>query len=239
MILDGISSALSGLKAFSKKISNTANNIANMNTTGFKKRGIAFQESGNLRGVQVSSNQADHAQGSILTTNNPLNIAINGQGFLRVRLSNGEIGYTRDGNLKKDSTGRLVTSSKSPVLPEIVIPGNATGVAISQSGEVSATVNGQNQVIWQIELFNFQNPSGLVSLGGNLLRESNESGRALGGAPGTGGFGKVVQGSVESSNVDIIEESVNLITASAGFKANIKAIKAQEELLGTIIDIKK
>ena len=239
MLLGGISSALSGLRAFSRKISNTANNIANINTTGFKKKVISFQERGNLKGVQIDSNQPVHTQGSLIPTNNSLNIAISGQGFLRVGLPNGGTGYTRDGNLKKDSTGRLVTSDGNPILPEIVIPGNATGVSISNSGQVSALINGQSQVIGQLDLSSFQNAGGLISLGNNLLSASGASGPAVNAIPGTGGLGQIVQGSIESSNADIVEESVNLITASVGYKANIKSIKAQDELLGTILDIKK
>ena len=238
-MLGGISSALSALKSFSKKINNTANNVANINSAGFKKRITSFQESGKLKGVQIASNQAVNTQGPLIPTNNPLNIAVNGRGFLRVGLPDGGTGYTRDGNLKKDSTGRLVTSNGNPVLPEIVIPGNSTGVSISSSGQVSASVNGQNQVIGQIELSSFQNSGGLTSLGSNLFNVSNASGAAVNGNPGSGGLGTIIQGSIESSNVDIVEESVNLITASAGYKANIKAIKAQDELLGTILDIKK
>ncbi len=238
-MLGGISSALSALKSFSKKINNTANNVANINSAGFKKRVTSFQESGKLKGVQIASNQAVNTQGPLIPTNNPLNIAVNGRGFLRVGLPDGGTGYTRDGNLKKDSTGRLVTSNGNPVLPEIVIPGNSTGVSISSSGQVSASVNGQNQVIGQIELSSFQNSGGLTSLGNNLFNVSNASGAAVNGNPGNGGLGTIIQGSIESSNVDIVEESVNLITASAGYKANINVIKAQDELLGTILDIKK
>lgn len=238
-MLGGISSALSALKSFSKKINNTANNVANISSAGFKKRVTSFQESGKLKGVQIASNQAVNTQGPLIPTNNPLNIAVNGRGFLRVGLPDGGTGYTRDGNLKKDSTGRLVTSNGNPVLPEIVIPGNATGLGISSSGQVSASVNGQNQVIGQIELSSFQNSGGLTSLGNNLFNASNASGAAVNGNPGNGGLGTIIQGSIESSNVDIVEESVNLITASAGYKANINVIKAQDELLGTILDIKK
>lgn len=238
-MLDGISSALSALRVFSKKISNTANNIANVNTAGFKKKVTSFQEGGTSRGVQISSNQTVHTQGSPLLTNNPLNVTINGQGFLRASLPNGGTAYTRDGNLKKDSTGRLVTSGGNPLLPEIVIPGNATGVSISSSGQVSALINGQSQVVGQIELSSFQNPEGMVSLGNNLFSASNASGAAVNGTPGTGALGTIIPGSIESSNVDIVEESVNLITASAGYKANIKALKTQHEMLGTILDIKE
>lgn len=238
-MINGIASALSGLRAFSKKISNTANNIANMNTAGFKKRVTSFQDQGKSGGVTVQSNRAVHSQGSLLTTDNPFNIAISGKGFFRVALPNGGMGYTRNGNLKKDSSGQLATADGNPILPAITIPGNATGMNISEQGIVSVTINGQNQVIGQIELSFFQNPSGLTSLGNNLLSASNKSGPALNGIPGTGSMGTIIQGSIESSNVDIVEESVNLITASAGFKANIKIIKTQDELLGTIIDIKK
>lgn len=210
-----------------------------MNTTGFKKKVLSLQESGKSGGVQVRSNPAIHTQGSLVPTNNPLNIAINGKGLLRIALPGGGSGYTRDGNLKKDSTGRLTTANGNPILPEIVVPGNAEGLSISRTGEVSALINGQNQVLGQLELFLFPGPAGLVSLGMNLLSESNKSGQAINGTPGSGGMGTIIQGSLESSNVDIIEESVNLITAEAGFKANIKTIKAHDELLGTVIDLKK
>ncbi len=239
MILNGINSALSGLRAFSKKLSNSANNIANINTTGFKKKTFSLQEGGKTGGVQTSSTQAIHTQGPIIATNRSLNIAIDGKGFLRTRLPNGNTGFTRDGNLKTDSSGRITTLDGNPILPEVTIPLNATGLSISNSGQISALINGQNQVLGQIELSSFQNPGGLDSLGKNSFSSSNASGPASSGIPGSGGLGTIIQGSIETSNVDIIDESVNMITSSINFKAAIKTIQAQDEVLGTIINIKK
>ena len=116
-MLGGINSVLSALRAFLKKVSNTANNVANINSAGFKKKVTSFQEGWNLKGVQIASNQPVHTQGPLLLTNNSLNVAVNGQGFLRVSLPNRGTGYSSDGNLKKDSTGRLVTSNGNPIEP--------------------------------------------------------------------------------------------------------------------------
>lgn len=238
MILNGINSALSGLRAFSKKINNSAHNIANINTTGFKKKVLPLQET-KTGGVQAASSLSVGTQGPIITTNDPLNIAIDGKGFLRVRLSDGSTAFTRNGNLKTDSNGRIVTSAGDPIVPEVLISVSATGLSISASGEISAFISGQTQVLGQLELSSFQSPDGLEPIGNNLLSISNASGSEVRGIPGTSGFGTILQGNLESSNVDIVDESVNLITSSVGFKAAIKTIQAQDEILGTIINIKE
>lgn len=238
MILNGINSALSGLRAFSKKINNSAHNIANINTAGFKKKVLPLQDR-KTGGVQAASLHSVPTQGPIISTNGPLNIAIDGTGFLRVGLPNGNTAFTRDGNLKTDSNGRIVTSDGNPIVPEVFVPGNATGLSISASGEISGLINGQTQVLGQIELSSFQSADGLVSQGKNLLSSSSASGSEIRGIPGTSGFGTILQGNIESSNVDIVDESVNLITSSIGFKAAIKTIQAQDEILGTMIDIKE
>jgi flagellar basal-body rod protein FlgG len=183
MMLGGINSVLSALRAFLKKVSNTANNVANIHSAGFNKRVTSFQEGWNLKGVQITSNQPVHTQGPRMLANNPLNIAVNHQGFLRVSLPNGGTGYLRDGNLKKDSAGRLVTLNGNPIQQEISISGNAIGVNASGSGQDSAITNGLSQVIGQIEPSSFRNPGGQGSLGNNLFIASNAFGPAVNGSP--------------------------------------------------------
>jgi flagellar basal-body rod protein FlgG len=236
-MLGPLFSALSGIKNATQRLQNSANNVANINTPGFKKSDVNSVE---LRsgGTQVNSVTKSNTQGSLIPTGNPLDLAINGNGFFQVTNPNGGTSFTRSGSFKVGSDGNIVDSSGNALVPAVNIPGNNTGISVDSNGQVSALVDGQPEVVGQIELAGFQNPSGLSATGGNLLNESAGSGAPAAGAPGEGGRGTVLSGFLEGSNVNITEEVVNQIVSKAAFKANINVIKANDELLGSILDIK-
>ena len=236
-MLGPIFSALTGLKNASQRLQNSANNVANVNTPGFKKSDVNSVElqSG---GTRVNDISKSNTQGALIPTNNPLDLAIDGNGFFQVTNPNGGTSFTRSGSFKQDNAGNIVDASGNALVPAVNIPGNNTGISVGSSGQISAQVGGQNEVAGQIQLANFQNPSGLSAAGGNLLNESAASGAPDVGAPGEGGRGTVLSGFLEGSNVDITEEIVDQIVAKAAFKANINVIKTNDELLGTILDIK-
>ncbi|MBI4384803.1 MAG: flagellar hook-basal body complex protein [Nitrospinae bacterium] len=236
-MLDALFSALSGLGVSSRKIQTSANNLANVQTSGFKasRADVADTKTG---GATVTSVSRSSAQGSILTTSNPMDLAVGGNGFFQVALPNGGTGFTRAGNFKLDGAGRLVTSDGNPLIPEIAVPAGATEIAIGETGQVNAQVAGGIVNLGQIQLANFANPAGLSAAGGNVLLETAASGAPLAGNPGTGEFGTLISGAVEGSNVDIAGEIVDQIVAKAAFKANISVIKTADEMTGSILDIK-
>ncbi len=236
-MLDAISNALSGLNVSTQRLNNSANNLANIQTPGFKAGSVdtADVASG---GATVSSISKPDTPGAIMTTSNPIDIAIGGSGYLQVALPNGGTGYTRAGSLKLDSGGRLVTSDGNPVTPPITVPGGSTQLSIGSGGDVSAMVGGNTVALGQIQLANFSNPSGLQAAGGNLFTQSAASGAPVTGNPGTGGFGSLVSGAVEGSNVDIPTEMINLMLSKLVFKANINVIKTAQDMTGAILNIK-
>ena len=236
-MLGPIFSALSGLKNTSQRLQNSANKLANVNTAGFKKSDINSVDN-KSDGTRVNDISRSHTQGSLILTGNPLDLAIDGDGFFQVTNPNGGTSFTRSGSFKQDGAGNIVDASGNALLPAVNVPGQNTGVNVGANGQISAQVGGQPEVIGQIELANFSNPSGLTAVGGNLLNESAGSGAPGAGNPGAGGLGTGRSGFLEGSNVNITEEIVEQIVSKAAFKANINVIKANDELLGTILDIK-
>ena len=236
-MLGPIFSALTGLKNASQRLQNSANNVANVNTPGFKKSDVNSVElqSG---GTRVNDISKSNTQGGLIPTNNPLDLAISGNGFFQVTNPNGGTSFTRSGSFTVGGGGNIVDASGNALTPAVNVPGQNTGVNVGANGQISAQVGGQPEVIGQIELANFSNPSGLTAVGGNLLNESAGSGAPVAGNPGAGGLGTVRSGFLEGSNVNITEEIVEQIVSKAAFKANINVIKANDELLGTILDIK-
>ena len=236
-MLGPIFSALTGLKNASQRLQNSANNVANVNTPGFKKSDVNSVElqSG---GTRVNDISKSNTQGALIPTNNPLDLAIDGNGFFQVTNPNGGTSFTRSGSFKQDNAGNIVDASGNALVPAVNIPGNNTGISVDANGQISSQVGGQTEVAGQLQLANFQNPSGLQAAGGNLLNESAASGAPVAGNPGTGGLGTVRSGFLKGSNVDITEEIVDQIVSKAAFKANVNVIKANDELLGTILDIK-
>lgn len=236
-MLGPIFSALTGLKNASQRLQNSANNVANVNTPGFKKSDVNSVElqSG---GTRVNDISKSNTQGALIPTNNPLDLAIDGNGFFQVTNPNGGTSFTRSGSFKQDNAGNIVDASGNALVPAVNIPGNNTGISVDANGQISSQVGGQTEVAGQLQLANFQNPSGLQAAGGNLLNESAASGAPVVGAPGAGGLGTVRSGFLEGSNVDITEEIVDQIVSKVAFKANVNVIKANDELIGTILDIK-
>lgn len=236
-MLEAFFNALSGLKVATRRMENSANNVANVQTPGFKAGQVNIADSGN-GGAVVSSISKVNTGGSIISTSNPIDIAVNGEGFLQILLPDGGTGYTRAGNLKLDGGGRIVTSDGNPLVPGITVPGGSTALSIETGGNVSATVGGNTVALGQIQLANFNNPSGLQAAGGNVFLQTGASGAPVTGNPGTGGFGSLIPNSVESSNVDIPTEMVDQMLAKTAFTANIKVIKIADEMTGALLNIK-
>ena len=236
-MLGPIFTAFSGVNDASKRLQNSANNIANVNTPGFKKSDVNSAEA-KTGGTRVNDISKSTTQGSLIPTKNPLDLAIDGDGFFKVTNPNQDTSFTRSGSFKLDGAGNLVDSSGNSLLPAMNVPGQNTEISVDVNGQVSAQVAGQLEVLGQIQLANFQNPSGLTPAGGNLLNESSGSGVPVMGNPGEGGLGIVRSGFLEGSNVNTTEEIVDQIAAKAAFTANVNVIKTNDKLLGTILDIK-
>ena len=223
------------MRTSATKLQTSANNLANLQTPGFKKSRTEISDVSS-GGAQVSAVTRLSTPGSPIPTTNPLGLAVNGEGYFQVSLADGGTGFTRAGSFKIDNTGQITTSSGNPLSPPVSVPGNATGVSIDSSGQVSAIVGGSSVTVGQIELAQFNNPGGLTAEGGNLFSAS--SGPSVSGTPGSGSRGTVISGALESSNVDIAEEIVGQIVSKAAFKANASVIRAADELIGSLLDIK-
>jgi flagellar basal-body rod protein FlgG len=247
--------AASGMLAQQLRTEVIANNLANVNTTGFKRSRANFEDllyqtvQGSAvigqqesqtepaiqigRGTRLVGVQRLHTQGALEQTNRPLDVAIEGEGFFQVQLPNGQTEYTRDGTFQISDQGALVTSAGHAVVPNIKIPSDATAVTIGATGIVSVT-RGQSttpEEIGRLELARFSNPAGLQAQGENLYAATPASGDAVTGFPQEDGFGRTVQGAVESSNVEIVQEMVDMITAMRAYEINSKAIKNSEDML--------
>lgn len=247
--------AKTGLNSQQTKMQVIANNLANVNTTGFKKDRVNFESllyqiqrsSGEQTsadtdlasafavgtGVRIVNTQKLYTQGSLVNTDNALDLAIDGSGFFQALLPDGRVGYTRAGVLSRNAEGLLTTSSGYIMQPQVTIPADATGINISNSGIVSVTVPGNDfgQEVGQISLVNFSNPRGLTPIGENFLVESSESGQPQAGAPLDGGFGKVLQGYVESSNVNVVQQLVDMIETQRAYEVSSKSITAVDEMM--------
>ena len=237
MVISSLFNALSGLRTSASKLQTSANNLANLQTPGFKK---GRAEIGDVAsgGARVSSISRNSSPGSLISTSNPLDLAINGSGFFQVSLSTGGTGFTRAGNFKIDSAGQLTTAGGNPLVPPVTIPSGATGISIDSGGQVSAIVGGSSVAVGQIELAQFNNSGGLSAQGGNVFLESSASGSPVTGVPGSGSLGRVANGALEGSNVNIVDEIVGQIVAKTSFKANLAVIRTSKDLIGTLLDIK-
>lgn len=248
-------SAATGMIAQQLHVDTISNNLANVNTTGFKKNRVDFQDliyekmraAGTPttqgatvpigimvgHGVREIATPKIFTQGALQQTGNELDLAIQGDGFFQIILPDGTIAYTRDGSFKRDSTGRLLTSNGYALSPEIVIPQSATSVQISQDGTVSVTTAGQAQPqqIGQITLAKFINSSGLDPIGNNLFTQSGASGDPILGTPGLEGLGILTQGFLEQSNVQVVEEIINLIIAQRAYEANARSVTTADQML--------
>jgi len=263
MAIRSLTTAATGMAAQQLNIDVIANNIANVTTTGFKRSRAEFSDllyqeyrrvgtqssdSGTIvpAGVQVGlgvkpvSVYRINEQGSLIPTNNQLDIAIKGRGFLQVTLPDGSTAYTRDGALKLSNTGEIVTADGFTIQPTITVPTNATSLTINANGQVEATVDGQvaPQLLGQIQLANFINEAGLQANGDNLLVETEASGPPTVGNPGDIGFGEMQQFFLEQSNVNMVSEMTDLITAQRAYEINSKVIQASDSMMGTITAIR-
>jgi flagellar basal-body rod protein FlgG len=252
--------AKTGLDAQQTQMDVISNNLANASTTGFKTSRASFQDlmyqnegqpgsqtteqtqapSGLLlgTGVKVVGSEKLFTQGAITQTGNSLDVAIQGNGFIQVSLPDGTVAYTRDGSLHEDSTGQLVTADGYPLVPSISLPANVNSVTIGTDGTVSATSNGSTAPtqIGVIQLANFVNPGGLEPMGQNLYLETQSSGTAQTGQPSINGMGSLAQGSLESSNTNVVAEMVNMIEAQRTYEMNSKSISAVDDMLQFVIN---
>jgi flagellar basal-body rod protein FlgG len=245
-----------GVQAQDAKLQAIANNLANANTVGFKKDRVVFedlfysveQQPGTQRadnntlaptGVQLGNGthmvgtQKVFTDGATQITNNKMDVAVVGNGFLQVRRPNGESGYTRAGQLGVDQNGVLINAQGLPLVPQITIPANATSLTIAENGTVSITTQGnvQAQEVGQLTLSSFINPTGLLALGENLFQETQASGAPTEGRPGDAQFGKLKQGALEGSNVQVVEEMVDMIAAQRTYEMNTKVLSAADNML--------
>jgi len=246
-------SSATGMESQQMNLDVIANNLANVNTTGFKKSKIEFQDllyqtqrsagseqgAGNLlpTGIQIGhgskavSTSKIFTTGELSQTGDELDVAVSGDGFFQVQLPDGTLAYTRDGTLKKAQDGRIVTAAGYPVLGNFQsVPPGTTRINIATTGDVTYTGTSGN-TNFRINLFRFNNPSGLQNIGNNLMKETSASGAVEQGNPGENGFGELQQGYVELSNVQVVEEMVHLIQAQRAYEVNSKAVQAADEMM--------
>lgn len=255
--------AATGMLAQQLNVEVISNNIANMNTTSFKRQRAEFQDllyqnqervgsassdTGTIvpAGIQIGVGVKTAAvyriteQGNLISTNNTYDVAIQGKGFFTVTLPNGDTSYSRAGSFQLSATGEIVTTDGYSVAPGITIPANAISVTINPSGEVLAKLDGNivPQNVGQLTLTNFANEAGMEPIGDNLFLETPASGAGVGGTPGTPGFGTILQGFVESSNVNVVQEVTNLITAQRAYEMNSKVIEASDEMMRSLTQMR-
>ncbi len=262
-MLRALRTASLGMSAQSLRVDNIANNLANTNTTGFKQSNIEFQDLfyQTLRPAGITDQQntqlptelqvghgnrpianvKNFSQGEIVATENSLDLALDGIGFFQIQRPDGTIAYTRDGNLGLSSTGELVNSSGLVVEPAITIPDDAISISVGQDGTVSVLLSGQTdpQELGQIELAKFVNPGGLKNIGGNLFESTVASGDPVLGNAGSEGFSNVMQGFLEKSNVNVVNEMVELIVAQRAFEVNSRTIRTAEDMMSTASNLKR
>ncbi|MDH4100409.1 MAG: flagellar basal-body rod protein FlgG [Nitrospirota bacterium] len=254
-MMRALHTAASGMMAQQTNVDVTSNNLANVNTVGFKKSRADFNDllyqtlamagaqdaTGNQvpTGIQIglgsrlAATQKLFGQGPLLATGNSLDLAIEGDGFFQILDANGTTNYTRSGSFKLDANGRIVNSMGLPMEPEVTIPADTISISISPDGTVSVIQPGAATPtqVGTITMARFPNPGGLQAMGEGLFRETDASGLATTGTPGLDGLGNIIQGYAEGSNVEVVEEMVNLITAQRAYETNSKAIKTADEML--------
>lgn len=256
--------AASGMYAQQLNIEIIANNIANVNTIAYKKNKAEFQDlmyqsvsanplstndpsavnTANKEiqvgiGVKPASNSKIFKQGDLTATNNQLDIAINGDGFFQLRKSDGTFVYTRDGSFKLNGDGQIISAGGYVLDPGITINSDSSGLTVSRGGVVESMEGGTSSILGNIETAKFINPAGLKAIGDNLYVETSASGQPLVGAPGENGFGELHQGYIESSNVDIVDEMIAMITAQRSYEINSKTIKTVEQMMQLANNLKR
>ncbi len=258
-----LSIGATGMQAQQRNVEVISNNLANMNTTGFVRRRTEFTDLlyQNLRRVGSTSSDAGtvvpsgiqiglgvklaavyriHEQGNLTATDNPFDLAIQGKGFFQVELPSGETGYTRDGTFQLDANGQIVTNEGYKVLPGITVPSDAIDVTINASGQVLAKIEGQVTLstAGQLQIASFPNDAGLEAIGSNLYIETPASGNGSTAVPGSTGYGSILQGFLETSNVNAVEEISNLISAQRAYEMNSKVIQTADQMMGTLTSLR-
>ena len=244
-----------GLAAQDTALTTTSNNLANVSTIGFKKDRAVFQDllyqiqrqpgaqetqetqlPSGLQlgtGVRAAGTQKVFTTGSLQVTENSLDVAINGRGFMQVLMPDGTLGYSRDGQFHLDANGQIVTANGDPLQPAITVPETAQSVTIGSDGTVSVALAGETDIteIGNVQLVDFVNPAGLQATGKNLFRETASSGAPQEGTPGLNGLGSIVQGSLENSNVSVVEELVGMIATQRAYEMNSKVVSTADQML--------
>jgi flagellar basal-body rod protein FlgG len=261
-MIRALHTAATGMASQEANVSTISNNLANVNTTGFKKARTEFddllyetvQEAGARSsadsefnvgiqvgsGSKVSATRKVHSQGSPQMTNNPYDLMVNGEGFFGVIGNNGEMKYTRDGSFNVDAQGNLVTRGGQRVFPGIAVPPNIMSINIAENGVVEAFLRNSPEPInlGQIPVFTFVNPVGMRSEGGNMLAATQASGQAIQGVPGTDNAGIIMQGAIESSNVNVMNEMTDLIKAQRAYEMNSKVMGVADQMLQTVNNVR-
>ena len=264
-MIKAMRTAASGMSAQQMNVDNIANNLANVNTTGFKRSRAEFEDllyqtsrmagtpSSEISqypvGIQVglgsrpTASQKFFMQGNLQNTGNKLDTAIEGEGFIGLTMPDGSTAFTRDGSLKIDSNMEIVTSQGYKLNPPIVLPDNFDmgSLSIGKDGRMTVKVDGSDEDIdvGRVSIYRFVNPAGLTSMGENLFKESQGSGQAVEGTAGNGGFGKIHQGFLEMSNVNAVQEMVDMIVAQRAYEFNSKSIQTSDSMLGTANSLKR
>jgi flagellar basal-body rod protein FlgG len=261
-MIKALFTAATGLSAQQTVVDNTANNLANANTTGFKRSNVDFEDliyetkrsagsdaAQGLQlptglqigsGVRIAGTSKNFSQGVLTNTGNPLDLAIQGNGFFKVTLPNGQIAYTRSGNFTTNSTGEIVTADGYPIAPQISLPQDTTSVSIGADGTISVITAGapnKSTAVGSLVITQFLNPAGLSSEGSNMYSETAASGAPKDSTPGTNGTGTLQQNYLEGSNVQVVQELVNLILAQRAYEFNTRAVKAADEMLSDATNI--
>ena len=263
-MMQALYTAASGMLAQQLNVDTIANNLSNVATTGFKKSRVDFQDllyhtikpAGSPptapgvqapvpiqvgEGVRPVATPRIFFQGEVIATDNPLDLMIEGDGFIQVLQPDGTIGYTRDGSWKQDSTGRIVTSDGLPMEPEVTIPPEATRIIVGRGGDVSVLLQGTSttQSVGQVELARFLNSAGLTANGRNIFTTTEASGDPIVGTPGAEGIGSLSQGFLEQSNVKVVEELVNMIVAQRAYEINSRAVQTSDDMLQTANNLRR
>jgi flagellar basal-body rod protein FlgG len=263
IMIKAMRTAASGMYAQQLNVDTIANNLANVNTTGYKKSKVEFQDvlytklqsqgaettAGSRTpvgldvgyGTKPTATQRFFTEGALQQTGNPLDVTVEGEGFFQITMPNGDTAYSRDGSFKMSADGQLVTSDGFFLSPQISIPPEAESVSVSADGVVSVKVpsNSEPQDIGQIELAKFINPAGLEAIGHNLFLANGATGAPTLGTPSSDGFGRLDQGYLEMSNVEVVEEMVNMIMAQRAYEINSKAIQTSDEMSQLASNLKK
>jgi flagellar basal-body rod protein FlgG len=254
--MQALHTAATGMAAQELNVQVISNNIANLRTTGFKKQTAAFEDliyehvrrvgaqasdQGTILpvgvdiggGVKTVGTPRSMTQGTLSQTGNDLDLAISGEGFFKILMPDGTFQYTRDGTFQMDNQGRIVTAGGNPVQPTITIPNNASGIAVSEQGQVTVTLPGSttNTNLGQIGVTRFINKAGLQPVGSNQFVETTSSGTPQDGTANSEGYGKITQGSLEQANVDVVSEMSDLIAAQRAYEMNAKVISAADQMM--------